>query len=217
MNKKQASSEWIDISWPLSPRMTTYKDSKPISMIVSRTYDQHRVLEHDLCVNLHTGTHVDAPAHMIPKGKTVELLDPARGIGPCIILDFTHCQEVITSHDIAMYQHLITPYARVLCKTRNSQEEPTAFFNYKFVYLSQEAALLLAQLQVQLVGIDSLGIERNQTGHPTHRILFSHDILIVEGLRLGNIPAGKGELVLTWLCIEKAEAAPARALVRPLL
>ena len=63
------------------------------------------------------------------------------------------------------------------------------------------------------VGIDSLGIERDQPGHPTHRILFSAGILILEGLRLEHVPAGEYLMVAAPLKITQAEAAPVRAVL----
>ena len=61
------------------------------------------------------------------------------------------------------------------------------------------------------VGIDALGIERNQPGHPTHKILLGAGIVILEGLRLKGVPEGDYFLAAPPLKLNGYEAAPVRA------
>ncbi len=64
------------------------------------------------------------------------------------------------------------------------------------------------------MGIDYLGIERNQPGHDTHRALLSSGVAIIEGLRLADIAAGKRYYFMCLpLRIVGFEAAPARAIL----
>ena len=76
----------------------------------------------------------------------------------------------------------------VLLKTKNSFEET---FNFDFIYLAQDGAEYLSELGIRGVGIDTLGIERSQEGHPTHKTLFANNIIIIEGLRLKEIEQGQ--------------------------
>lgn len=63
------------------------------------------------------------------------------------------------------------------------------------------------------VGIDSLGIERSQEGHPTHKTLFNNSIIIVEGLRLKEVVEGEYFMVIAPLKLEGTDGSPARALL----
>lgn len=82
-----------------------------------------------------------------------------------------------------------------------------------FVYVAQDAAELLAACGVHGVGIDALGIERSQPGHPTHKTLFDKDIIVIEGLRLEDVPQGQYLLFALPMPLVGLDAAPARVLL----
>ena len=69
----------------------------------------------------------------------------------------------------------------------------------------------MIELGVRGVGTDALGIERGQEGHPTHRLLFRNNVVIVEGLRLKDVAAGSYFMVIAPLKLTGIDAAPARA------
>jgi arylformamidase len=75
----------------------------------------------------------------------------------------------------------------ILLKTKNSYEDT---FNFNFVYINQHAASYLATRKIAGVGVDALGVERDQSGHPTHHILMDANAIIIEGLRLKEVPEG---------------------------
>jgi arylformamidase len=111
--------------------------------------------------------------------------------------------------------------ARVLFKTRNSAfwNEPKPQFHTDFTYLTVEAATLLRDQGAKLVGIDYLSIEKSKSpGHPTHVALLSRGIVILEGLNLSDVPAGRYELICLPLKLrsELGDGAPARAVLRTL-
>ena len=93
----------------------------------------------------------------------------------------------------------------VLLKTRT---EPLLTFDPDFPWLDAEAAAWLANHPLLLVGIDQLGIERNQPDHATHISLLARDILIVEGLDLSRIPGGRRQLAVFTLGLRDVEAEP---------
>ena len=67
---------------------------------------------------------------------------------------------------------------------------------------------------IRLVGIDYLSIQLFGDSSETHEILLQSDVLILEGLNLDGILAGKYELICLPLSILGAEGAPARAVLR---
>ena len=89
-------------------------------------------------------------------------------------------------------------------------------FHPDFTYVAPDAAELMAGAGVQLVGIDYLSAEK--FGAPearTHQTLLGRNIPIVEGLDLRQISAGEYDLIILPLRVVGHEAAPARALLRP--
>lgn len=201
----------IDISWPISDQMTTYKNKQDVLISATRTWESHQSRESRLSCGVHTGTHVDAPAHFLEHGQTIDQINLNQLIGACRVFDLTHVSDYISASDLQLLD--FTNCQRVLFKTKNSLELATALFNPNFVYLDQSAATYLASQKVRVVGVDGLGIERNQPGHETHKTLFEHDILIIEGLRLGQVVAGTYELVCLPLALVGTDGAPARAIL----
>ena len=201
----------FDISWPITHDCTTYKNRNDVSCTSLKQFERDNVRETLIQLNVHTGTHVDAPAHFLATGATVDAIPLEQLIGPCLVIDLMHVQDAITQADLM--GHAIEPESIVLFKTLNSNQSPTASFCDQFIYLDSAAASYLAEKKIKAVGIDYLGIERNQPSHDTHRILMQADIVIVEGLRLKSVEEGSYLFICLPLNLIGLEAAPARAML----
>lgn len=202
----------IDISWPISNWMTTYKDKQDLNIVQVKTFQKDHVRESQVCMGMHTGTHIDAPSHFLQNGRTIEWTSLSYLIGTCQILDCANMQEKITSDDVQQFS-LKTDI--ILFKTKNSFLSPTAPFDPQFIYLDASAAEYVASHfpNIKAIGFDYLGIERNQPAHLTHTILFENGIVIVEGLRLSHVEAGIYQFICLPLAVQEVEAAPARAIL----
>src|SRR5262249_3023604 len=107
---------------------------------------------------------------------------------------------------------------RVLFHTRNSSFWG-AGFRKDFTHLLPEAAQMLVDRGIKLVGTDYLSIEKFHSGHhQTHLTLLSSQVVIVEGLNLSEVPEGDYELICLPLKIAEGagDGAPARAVLRAL-
>lgn len=159
-------------------------------------------------MNMHTGTHIDAPLHMIEHGDAIENLELHKLIAKCKVYDLSHISECITERDLIDKD--IKKDDFILFKTRNSFIDK---FDPHFVYLDKSGARYLKNKEVIGVGVDALGIERNQPNHDTHKLLFSAGIIVLEGLRLKEIEEGEYLLAAVPLKIKEVEAAPVRAVL----
>lgn len=200
----------IDISMPIHPQMMVYKDreeKKPIFKPM-KTYENADFYESRLDFDLHTGTHVDSPLHMIDGGDTMEKIDLDTWHGKALVVDLSHVEGGIRKSDL---EHLeLEENIILLFKTRNSFEDK---FNAEFIYLEESGAEWLSKKGIKGVGIDALGIERAQPSHATHRILFEANIFILEGIRLAHVEEGEYYLMALPLSIEGVEASPVRAVL----
>lgn len=204
---------FIDISWPLSPAMTQYKTKKEVQITATKTMQENAARETLITLGSHTGTHIDAPAHFIADGCSIDQLPLELFIGPCVVVDCTHVREKITLQDC---MDLVPSTAeRVLFKTQNSFRAADDPFNPEFIYLDGDAARFLAKKSCKLVGIDYLGIERNQPDRATHIALLQARIAVLEGLRLAHVEPGTYTLWALPLLIPGLDAAPARAILGP--
>ncbi|CAA7600550.1 arylformamidase [Acididesulfobacillus acetoxydans] len=203
--------EIYDISMTIAPGMTVYKnkaEKRPLFRVNEAFSRGGKAYESSLCLDMHTGTHLDAPLHMIEGGGTVDSIDLERFLVNCRVLDLTGVNDKISSKDCA--EHAIKAGDFLLFKTRNSSLNA---FDPEFVYLDRDGAAYLKEKEVAGVGIDALGIERSQPGHETHKILLGGGIIILEGLRLGDVEAGEYILCAFPLKIQGVEAAPVRAVL----
>jgi arylformamidase len=165
----------------------------------------------------HSATHVDAPAHFIAGAAKVESLPLDALIGEAEVIEVPGDCCVIDEDLVASK---CTPGAeRILFKTRNSAfwGEAEPHFHTDFTYLDLNAATRLVQQGLRLVGIDYLSIEKfGQANHETHLALLSHGVVILEGLNLSDVPAGKYELICLPLRVRSdlGDGGPARVVLR---
>jgi len=197
-----------DISMPISRFMPVYKgkEQKRPRFSIDSDFTSGTAYESRIEMNLHTGTHLDTPLHMIPDGYTIEKMELSRVVTDCKVLDLTAVKEKITGSDLSKFS--VKEGDFILLKTRNSYED---ILETDFVYLDKSGAEYLKNLKIKGVGIDALGIERNQSAHETHISLFNSDIIILEGLRLKDIKEGEYLLSAAPIFITGVEAAPVRA------
>ncbi|KML01372.1 cyclase family protein [Rossellomorea marisflavi] len=196
-----------DVTAPIHSDMPVYKN-KPEKKPSIKTDTNGHVTESRISIDLHTGTHVDAPLHMFNEGETIETIDIKQLVRQVKVFDLTDAEENISYDDIKDLD--IEENDFVIFKTKNSWDEE---FNFDFIYVAADAAKHLAEKKIAGVAIDALGIERAQEGHPTHRTLMGNGVIIMEGLRLKDIEPGQYFMVAAPLNVQKTDASPARVLL----
>lgn len=212
--------EIYDVSVPLSSATPTYPGDPGIRIEEWRSLgkgdDANVSFIH---FGVHSGTHVDAPAHFIEGGSTVDSLPLESLIGEVDVVEAPNELTVIDAHFVSTHCHRGSQ--RVLFKTRNSSfwSTPQDGFREDYTYLDPAAAKLLVESGIKLVGIDYLSVEQFQSEKfETHHTLLSNGVVILEGLDLRAVPAGRYELICLPLKFEggSGDGAPARVVLRSL-
>jgi arylformamidase len=209
-----------DLSVPISGELPTYPSDPGIKIDDwSKLTDGGGANVSSLSFGAHTGTHVDAPAHFIEGAKKVESLDLEVLMGEAQVIEVP--RELITIDEDFVARNCAPGAVRVLFKTRNSAFWTTdnTAFRTDFAHIDVDAARWLVGRDVKLVGIDYLSIERfGSPDHAVHRELLSHEVVILEGLNLSEVPAGRYELICLPLRLRThlGDGAPARAVLRTL-
>ncbi len=166
-----------------------------------------------LRMGAHAGTHVDAPRHFLETGCAVDEIPPGALVGPCAVIEI-RSPDAVTKAELT--EHGWDGVERVLLKTANSGElNRRDEFNESFIAIAPDAAEFLASKGIKLVGVDNQSVDApGSPGHPTHHILLGAGIVIVEGLDLREVPAGRYELLCAPLKIRDGDGAPARVFLR---
>ena len=197
---------WQPVSLPISEQMVVYKNQKDKRPVIetTRTFASHGLHESSLHLPLHTGTHVDYPLHAIEGGKCSSDYERFPLTFVALVVDLTPAPQPTIGLDLVRDLNLDGVEA-VLFKTMTA---PPAVFDPHFPGLKAEAAAWLAAFPLLFAGTDQLGIERGQAGHPTHKQLLARDILIIEGLELSRIAAGRRRFAAFTPGIRGVEAEP---------
>jgi arylformamidase len=209
-----------DVSVPISAQTPTYPGDPGVEIqqwaAIASGDAANVTLLH---FGAHTATHVDAPAHFIEGASKVDQMPLDALIGEARVVEIPPDVRAIDAQTVAACH--LNGAARVLFKTRNSAfwEDQAGGFRTDFTYIAPDAAHALAAMNARLVGIDYLSVEKFQAKRfETHTLLLSRGIVIIEGLDLREVTAGKYELICLPLKIASGsgDGAPARAVLRTL-
>ena len=159
----------------------------------------------------HTGTHIDAPAHFIPGGGTVDALPLDALVGPCRVVEI-HGGPIIEPGDL---DASATGARRLLLKTPSGALWDDAEFRRSFVALSAASAAWLVAQGILLVGIDYLSVDPYDADPAAaHLTLLGAGVVVLEGLDLRAVPPGEYDLAALPLKLAGADGAPARVVLR---
>ncbi len=212
-----SSEGWIDVSATLDPaRSPVYEGNAPLKFEFLRHMNKGDVVTLSaLAMGAHSGTHIDAPMHFVANGASIDKVELTRLIGEARVIEIPDSVRAIDAEELNRHDWRGTK--RVLFRTRSSVRGwmDSSAFHRDFAYVAPDAAQLLADAGVVLVGIDYLSAEEfGATAPRTHQILLGRGIPIVEGLDLRAVDAGDYDLIVLPLEVAGHEGAPARAVVR---
>ena len=159
----------------------------------------------------HVGAHADAPLHYDPAGLPIGAVDLAPYLGPCRVI------HAIGAHPVVTWGHLAAaltqPMPRILIRTYHSH--PSDRWDPALAGIAPEAIQRLAELGVQLVGIDTASIDpADSKTLDTHQTVRRHGLRVLENLVLDDVPEGDYELIALPLKWMQADASPVRAVLR---
>ena len=160
---------WIDATATLDPATTpVYEGDAPMKFDFlkdMRKGDGFTLSVYSL--GAHSGTHIDAPMHFVLGGASIDRVPLEPLIGPARVIDIPDGVQAIDAAELN--RHEWRGAQRVLFRTRSSLRGwmRSSTFHRDFAYVAPDAAQLLADAGVQLVGIDYISAE--QFGAPAPR------------------------------------------------
>ena len=196
----------LDITRPLFPGMEAYAPEEGF------VRDQTMTLERDgyrlsyLHMGAHCGTHMDAPAHFLCHGATIDQVPLDLLIGPVL---------VVQAQDLDKLLALCPSQAPVSPPVPSPQWEPRLLLRGRegFSGLTLAQARRLAQAGIRLLGTELLSVAQGEDTAPVHKLLLGSGIWLVENLDLGAVLPGRYRLTCLPLRVLGAEGAPVRAIL----
>ena len=147
----------------------------------------------------HNGTHVDAPAHFLQNGQTIDQIPMERYVGQAVVISHegelteTHAQEILAKH--------------------SQDHAPLRLLVKGAATLTLPAAKIFAEAGIYLYGNESQTVGPEDSPMAVHLVLLGADVVLLEGVRLGHVPDGEYLLCAAPLCLGGAEGAPCRAVL----
>jgi GntP family gluconate:H+ symporter len=208
---------WVDVTATLDPARTpVYEGDAPMKFEFLKDMRKgDKLTLSAYSMGAHSGTHIDAPMHFIAGGPSIDqvALDPL--IGQARVIEIADQVQAIDAAELN--KHDWKGVKRILFRTRSSLHGwmDSVSFHRDFAYIAPDAAQLLADAGVLLVGVDYISAEQFGAPAPrTHQILLGRGIPIVEGLDLRPVHSGDYDIVVLPLKVRGHEGAPARAIMR---
>jgi arylformamidase len=185
-------------------------DSPPTREVLLDISSGHNITLSTLRATVHLGAHADAPSHYGAGAPDAASLPLERYLGPCDVMRVP-----------AEPNHLITPSmlprpprAPRLLLVTGTFPDPTVF-SRDFAALAPELVDHLHAARVTLVGVDTPSVDPFASKElPAHHRFLAHDMAILEGLVLREVPEGPYELIALPLRLAGFDASPVRAVLR---
>ncbi|EOX98338.1 hypothetical protein QUC31_015222 [Theobroma cacao] len=167
----------------------------------------------------HTGTHVDAPGHMIDRyfdaGFDVDTLDLEVLNGPALLVDVPRDKNITA--EVMESLQIPKGVRRVLFRTLNTDRRLMFTKEYDSNYVgftTDGARWLVKNTDIKLVGIDFLSVAAHDHLVSAHLEFFeSREIILVEGLKLDDVPLGIYSVHCLPLRLLGAEGSPIRCIL----
>ena len=175
------------------------------------TGDGCRTTQLTLCS--HTGTHMDAPSHLLRDGRSLDEMPMSQFSGRATALDVSGVGPVITAEFLrSRHDDIYCADYVLLCTGWESRWGTEAYLEDTYPVPDEEAAHYLASCGVKGVGTDALSVDRLSGPPAVHTILMKADAVILENLCLEKVRGRKDFLFFALpMKFENADGAPVRA------
>lgn len=205
----------IDLTHTMHGDMPVFPGTEKPIFLPANTIEKDGFKETKFSMYSHTGTHIDAPSHMLEGSNFLDELDISHFIGRAAILDFSNIKnKEITKEDLLKYEKRLKDLDFVLLMTGWSKYWNSDKYFEDFPFLSEEAVDWLIGFNIKGIGIDAISIDdMKTTTFSIHYKLFENNMIVIENLT--NLESINNEESFIFSCLplkyENADGSPVRA------
>jgi kynurenine formamidase len=206
-------NQLLDLSHSLEEKMTVFPGTEYPMFTPSHTIEENGYNERLIQMHSHVGTHIDAPNHIIPQGKTISSYSIDQFYGRGIVFLHTNEQPLNLS-DIKKQELDAVDF--VIFYTQWSKYWNKDNYFTGFPVPSQGIIEYLVSKNLKGVGIDAASIDTIDSNDlPNHHILLSSGLVIIENLtNLSALVNQSFEFFCFPLSIINGDGSPVRAVAR---
>ena len=210
----------VDLSQPIVTNMPVYPGDPNVTIESALTLAHDGVHVSSLRFGTHTGTHLDAPSHVVADGRTVDQLDLALLQGAACILQLRETKTVdlraqpVGINDLAQLPEQLPEIVCIATGWDHYFRDP---LRVDHPYLELALAHTLWDRGARVLGVDTLSPDSTSqpsTGTPVHDFWLGNDGVIVENLTgLTDLPHEVHMDILP-LPLAGLDGSPVRAVAR---
>ncbi len=205
----------IDLTHPIETNMPVFPGTPQVKILQFSTVAKEGFAEKELFLGTHVGTHMDAPAHMLENGKTLDQFFVSKFSGQACIIPFSHddLDGKNQADYFADFEDVIRESDFIILRTGWSEKWGSDDYYSGFPALDKAGAQFLGGFRLNGIGTDAISIDKhNSTTYDTHYELLKNEILIIENLTgLEQIRTQKFRFIALPLKIAQADGSPVRA------
>lgn len=174
-----------DLSWPITDGMMVFPGDIPPSVKKGATMEENGWRTTLLSFTSHTGTHMDAPSHMMPDGKSLDRLPNETFFGFGLVVDVRGCAgRRIELADIKVSSSMLSEADFILFRTGWSEKWGTEDYLKGYPVLSPLSAKWISEKRLKGIGFDAISADAvDSDSNDIHKILLSGGLVILENLR----------------------------------
>lgn len=205
-----------DLTHIIEADMPVFPGTEKPTLEKANTIEKDGFRETLITMFSHTGTHMDAPAHIFEDGKTLDKYDAQYLTGRGVVIDCTGKKEgeAIMPQDIKFYTEKIEKADYVLFNTGWNRYWGQDHYYGSFPYLHKDTVKILIGKEIRGIGLDVISLDpMEDTNLSNHREVLGNGILIIENMcNLEKINGKEFTLCLMPLKFKDSDGAPTRAI-----
>jgi arylformamidase len=203
----------IDLTHAITPSMPVYPGTESPVLEQANTVERNGFAETLLRMTSHTGTHIDAPGHMVGGAPFLDQLPVDRFVGPACVIDVSGTVGQVPAGVLEAEAGLVSGCDFVLLYTGWSRFWGDPRYFGTFPVLAPDAAEWLIARGLKGVGFDAMSAD--PVGPPPYRnhvAFFDAGLILIENLAGLEPLVGRRFLFSCLpLAYEHADGSPVRA------
>lgn len=218
------TSKIIDLTHSLSKNIPSWDGKADFELSIVTDYENCTPPDlfrtQKICASVSLGTHMDAPAHVIPGGRTIDKLNLDELVVDCVVIDVSNEADENFSIMPSAIEKFEKENGEIPANSlaifytgwsRNWKNPEKYHNNFGFPSVDVSTAEVLLKRKVVGVGIDTFSCDTGKKGFPVHRAILGADKYLVENVANANLLPPKGARVFVLPTkFENATEAPVR-------
>lgn len=214
----------VDLTHSLSPEVPSWDGSCGFELSISTDYkdctppDLYRIQQIKCRAGI--GTHMDAPAHFVENGRTIDKLTLEELISDCVVIDvsseanesYVIMPDVIEKFEKEYGEIKSNSFVIFYTGWDKFWDDREKYNNdHKFPCVDVATAKLLLERNISGLGIDTLSADTGANGFPVHQAILGANKYLVENVaNAKELPPIGAKILVLPLKIKDGTEAPIR-------